>query len=262
MLHRIWLVVLVFVSPSVFSFDHTHERFAAVLSAHVRWAEEGKSSSVDYAALRADHASLDTYLAELSAVLPQAYERWTRAQQLAFLINAYNGFTLKLIIEHYPVASIRDIGGVWQSPWKRRFFRLLDQSMHLDQLEHELIRAPGVFDEPRIHFAVNCASVGCPALRPEPFAAGRLEQQLEDSTRGFLEDRSRNRFSDGQLEISSIFKWYREDFEQGWRGAGSLSAFLALYAGALGLNAETRDALDRGEVPLSFLDYNWKLNGL
>lgn len=261
MLHRIWLVALVFVSLPVLSFDHSHERFRAVLSAHVTWMEEGKSSTVDYAALQADHASLDAYLAELSDVLPQAYDKWTRAQQLAFLINAYNGFTLKLIIDHYPVASIRDIGSVLRSPWKRRFFRLLGQSMHLDQLEHELIRSPGAFDEPRIHFAVNCASVGCPALRPEPFVAGRLEQQLEDSTRGFLEDRSRNRLADGQLEISSIFKWYREDFEQGWRGAGSLSAFLALYAGALELNTDTREALSRGAVALKFLDYNWELNG-
>lgn len=260
-LRHVLAAVLLLVSNAASSFDHDHGRFADVLQSHVTWNAAGTGSSVDYAALQADPAMLETYLAELSAVTAEAYARWAKPQQLAFLINAYNAFTLKLILDNYPIDSIRSIGSFWQNPWKRRFFSLLGQSMHLDQVEHDIIRAPGVFDDPRIHFAVNCASVGCPALRPEPFVAGRLDRQLEDGTRRFLADDSRNRFRDGRLEISSIFDWYREDFEGGWRGADSLHAFLSLYADALALPEQARGKLAGGSLEIHFLDYDWSLNG-
>jgi len=137
---------------------------------------------------------------------------------------------------------------------------LLGEPMHLDQVEHEIIREPGRFDEPRIHFAVNCASIGCPALRPEPFTAGELEAQLEDSTHRFLGDTSRNRYRDDRLEVSSIFKWYGEDFQRGWRGADDLGSFLALYADALGLDDDVQERLTNGAVQIRFLDYDWTLN--
>ncbi|MEQ8802317.1 MAG: DUF547 domain-containing protein, partial [Haliea sp.] len=241
-------------------FDHSHEQFARVLASHVLWVEGGSNSRVDYAALQAAPEDLERYLAELSAVEVTEFERWPGPEQLAFLINAYNAFTLKLIVNHYPVDSIRDIGSFWQSPWKQRFFTLLGEQMHLDQIEHEIIREPGRYDEPRIHFAVNCASIGCPALRPEPFTAVELEDQLEDSTKRFLGDASRNRYRDGSLEVSSIFKWYREDFQRGWRGADTLDSFLALYAGALGLDADAREKLASGRLRVRFLDYDWPLN--
>jgi hypothetical protein len=169
---------------------------------------------------------------------------------------------LKLIIDHYPVDSIRDIGSFWRSPWKIEFFQLLGRDMHLDYLEHTLIRDPVRFGEPRIHFAVNCASIGCPALRDEPFLAERLELQLEDSTRRFLRDSSRNRWRDGRLQVSRIFDWYREDFERGSRGAASLAGFLARYGQSLGLDDSDRRRLRAGEIPVSFLDYDWALNEL
>lgn len=253
---------LMLITQSAFTFDHGHEQFAEVLAGHVQWQEGGGNSLVDYARLQAAPEQLERYLEELSAVEVGEFERWPADEQLAFLINAYNAFTLKLIIDHYPLDSIRDIGRFWQSPWKLRFFTLLGEPMHLDQIEHEIIREPGRFDEPRIHFAVNCASIGCPALRPEPFTAAELEAQLEDSTHRFLGDTSRNRYRDGSLEVSSIFKWYREDFERGWRGADDLNGFLALYAGALDLNAGVREQLAGGMAKIRFLDYDWNLNRL
>ncbi|MFO7550518.1 MAG: DUF547 domain-containing protein [Haliea sp.] len=260
---KVLLVALVMLlTRPVLAFDHSHGRFAEVLANHVQWQEGGGNSLVDYAALQAAPEDLQRYLESLSAVAVAEFERWPADQQLAFLINAYNAFTLKLIVDHYPLDSIRNIGHFWQSPWKRRFFTLLGEEVHLDQIEHEIIREPGRFDEPRIHFAVNCASIGCPALRPEPFTAVELEAQLEDSTKRFLGDASRNRYRDGSLEVSSIFKWYREDFERGWRGADTLDSFLALYADALGLDANTREQLAGGAVKIRFLNYDWNLNRL
>lgn len=251
---------LMLITQSAFSFDHSHGQLAEVLAGHVQWQEGGGNSLVDYAALQAAPEQLERYLEELSAVEAAEFQRWPADEQLAFLINAYNAFTLKLIVDHYPLDSIRDIGSFWQSPWKRRFFTLLGEPMHLDQIEHEIIREPGRYDEPRIHFAVNCASIGCPALRPEPFTAAELEAQLGDSTRRFLGDASRNRYRAGSLEVSSIFKWYREDFERGWRGAHDLGAFLVLYADTLGLDADVQEQLAGGQVKIRFLDYDWTLN--
>ncbi|WP_246004379.1 DUF547 domain-containing protein [Marinimicrobium koreense] len=242
-------------------FDHQHKTYAEVLENHVEWREDGTASTVDYPALKADPDNLDQYLERLSGVEKTSFDNWNKDQQLAFLINAYNAFTLKLIVDHYPVDSIKDTGSFWQNPWNKRFFTLLGEDMHLDQVEHEIIREPGTYNEPRIHFAVNCASIGCPALRTEPFTAEQLEQQLEDSTERFLRDETRNRFRDGQLEVSSIFKWYREDFERGWQGIDSLNAFFLRYANSLGLSETEKEQLRQDAVDYRFLDYDWRLNG-
>ncbi|MAN53231.1 MAG: DUF547 domain-containing protein [Marinimicrobium sp.] len=261
-MHGIVFVALSMLSGLAISsdFDHQHKTYAQVLENHVQWNEEGTASTVDYETLKAAPDTLNQYLGQLSGVEKSQFKTWSRDQQLAFLINAYNAFTLKLIVDHYPVDSIRDIGTFWQNPWKMRFFTLLGEEMHLDQVEHEIIREPGVYNEPRIHFAVNCASVGCPALRTEPFTAKQIEQQLEDSTERFLQDETRNRYRDGRLEVSSIFKWYREDFERGWQGIDSLNAFFLRYADSLGLSEAEREQLREGAVVYRFLDYDWTLN--
>ena len=108
---------------------------------------------------------------------------------------------------------------------------------------------------------MNCASIGCPALSDEAYVADRLNAQMEDATQKFLSDRTRNRIESDVLKVSSIFKWYRSDFEKGWRGANTLGQFLALYSGALGLNVDTASQLSAGKRGIEFLDYDWRLNG-
>jgi hypothetical protein len=259
------LLVLLSVSgvATAAGFDHTHASFNILLNQHVRWDRAGVATTVDYTALGRERAALASYTAQLSAVTPSDFARWPVAEQRAFLINAYNAFTLQLILTRYPdLKSIREFGNiVFNSPWKQRFFSLLGARRHLDEVEHELLRGAPDFDEPRIHFAVNCASIGCPALRPEAFVAARLDSQLEDQTKRFLRDRSRNRFAaNGKLAVSPIFKWYASDFERGLGGVRSVQEFLARYAGELATNEGDRKRVVAGKTPLTYTDYDWALN--
>lgn len=233
-----------------------------LLAAHVLSNDGGKSTHVDYAGMQRDQDKLQQYLGQLSAVTQPEFERFTREQQLAFLINAYNAFTIELILTEWPdIDSIRDIGGFWRSPWKREFISLLGESVSLDQIEHEWIRGSGRYQEPRIHFAVNCASIGCPALRSEAYTGERLDEQLEDQTYLFLSDQSRNRLKNNQtLLLSEIFDWYREDFEGGNMGYQRLEDFLLNYRDALNMNAAAVQQLSLGEMDIDFLDYDWRLN--
>ena len=245
------------------AFDHRHAAWNTLLEKHVVLIADGKASQVNYAGFQTDRAMLRAYLDALSAVTEAEYQRWSSPQRLAFLINAYNAFTVELILTRYPdLRSIRDLGSLLRSPWKQPFFTLLGAERHLDNIEHDLIRAPGVFDEPRIHAAVNCAAIGCPMLRNEAYTADRLEAQLEDSMRRFLTDRSRNRFEAERktLWVSRIFDWYKGDFEQGHQGMTSLDATFVRYADALGDTSQERQAIRRGGLRIRYLDYDWALN--
>ena len=246
-------------------FDHSHGAFTVLLSRHVSWNPAGTATVVDYSALQRERSTLNAYTRTLSAVTPQEFNSWTRSQRVSFLINAYNAFTLERILSRYPdLDSIRDFGNiVFDSPWKQRFFRLLGATRHLDEVEHTLLRGAQDFDEPRIHFAVNCASIGCPALRPEAYRADQLSAQLDDQTRRFLRDRTRNRFDAtgrGTAWISPIFKWYEEDFEAGHRGYRSVRQFLQSNAEAIADSPAARDLLRRGTFPVKYSDYSWDLN--
>jgi hypothetical protein len=259
------LLVLLPLAPPAAAFDHSHAEFSKLLQAHVAWNAAGTATTVDYAALARDRAKLNEYARSLSAVPQSEFARWSMPERHAFLINAYNAFTLELILSRYPnLASIRDLGNiVFNSPWKRRFFSLLGKQRHLDEVEHELLRGAADFDEPRIHFAVNCASIGCPALRPEAFRADRLDAQLADQTRRFLRDRTRNRLSSGpnlKLEISPIFKWYGGDFEAGHRGIRSVQSFIAHYADAIADTPELRARVARADLEIRYTEYDWALN--
>ena len=241
--------------------DHAYAAWDTLLKKHVSWLPDGKQSRVDYKAFLADRGALKTVLAEWSAVSPAAFGAFTREQQMAFLVNAYNGFTVELILTRYPdLKSIKDLGSLVQSAWKKKFFRLLGEDRHLDWIEHERLR-PGYADW-RVHAAVNCASIGCPALRPEAFVAQRLEAQLDDGMTRFMADPTRNRFSNGRAEISAIFKWFKEDFEQGHRGVRGIGDLLSRYADQLAQTAGEREKLRAGPVTVSYLDYDWALNEL
>jgi hypothetical protein len=256
-------LVLACALPAQAAFDHRHADWDLQLKQQVVVAASGASSSVRYAGFKAQRASLQTYLATLSAVTPAEYALWTQPQQLAFLVNAYNAFTIERVLSRYPdLKSIKDLGGVFESPWKKKFFRLLGSERSLDDLEHGLIRAPGMFDDPRIHVAVVCASIGCPMLRNEAFVAEQLEVQLDDAMRRFLSDRQRNRFdpASGTLAVSKIFDWYQKDFQQGHRGIDSLKTLFARYADRLADSPAAQADVRAGRYKLSHLDYDWALN--
>ena len=245
------------------AFDHQHVQFSALLKQNVGWNAAGTASAVDYAALKAKPAALNAYTAALSEVSAVQLAKFSKLERRAFLINAYNAFTLQLILTKYPdLASIKDLGGLFSSPWKKAFVPLLGQTRSLDNIEHTLIRGAEDFDDPRIHFAVNCASIGCPALRPEAFTAAALETQLHDQTQRFLRDRTRNYFdaAENSLHVSMIFKWYGADFERGFLNAKSVPEFVSNYRASMALSKAQQQKIKAADVELDYTEYDWKLN--
>ena len=263
-LQRLAVALLLWTcATSATAFDPQHAAWTSLLAQHVQWNAAGSATTVDYDGLLQDHAPLKAYLTELSSVSRANFDAWPQAQRRAFLINAYNAYTVELILTRYPkLQSIRDLGSLFSSPWKQSFFTLLGEKQSLDGIEHGLIRGAADYDDPRIHFAVNCASIGCPALRPEAYRAEVLDAQLEDQTRRFFGDRTRNRFdaTSATLYLSSILDWYAEDFERAFRVGASVGAFVARYAEQLGIDAPAARRLAAGEIDIEFLDYDWSLN--
>ena len=243
--------------------DPSHAAWTALLKKHVVVIDGGKASQVRYAGMAADRAALKAYLGTLSAVSAASFEAMPKPQQMAFLINAYNAGTVELILTRYPkLASIKDLGSLDSNPWKPKIVPLLGTTMSLDNIEHDTLRARGRYDDPRIHFAVNCASIGCPPLREEAFVGERLDAQLDEQALRFMSDRSRNRWNAGagKLEVSKIFDWYGEDFRLGHRGIASAPAFFARYADRLADAPADRERIRGMAEPIAFLDYNWALN--
>ena len=251
-------------SAAAQAFDHSHAAWTTLLKRHVVLLRGGQASQLRYAGFLAERALLRTYLDSLSAVPQAAFDGSTKPQQQAFLINAYNAYTVELILTRYPdLKSIKDLGSVFSSPWKPKWIDLLGTRMSLDDIEHAMLRRRGAYDDPRVHFALNCASIGCPMLREEAFVPERLEAQLEQQAERFMADRTRNRWNvqRQRLELSKIFDWYGEDFRLGHRGIGSLAAFAARYADRLADTPADRDRIRAGTPDVAFLDYDWALNG-
>jgi hypothetical protein len=249
---RLTLLGLAFVASHALAqgFDHTHQAWDALLKSNVVLQDGGKASRLRYASV--DRAALRQYLDGLSAVPAQEFASWTPAQQMAFLVNAYNAFTVEKILTRHPdIRSIWDFGKFFGNPFRDRFFTLLGRPASLDDIEHDTLRKN--YREPRVHFAVNCASVGCPMLREEAYVAGRLDGQLEEQAVRFLSDRSRNRYAGGRLEVSRIFEWFREDFEP-------REAYFARYAPLLADDPAARGAIAAGKAPIDYLEYDWALN--
>jgi len=254
-----WPAVAVQAQGADGALDHQFAAWDALLKKHVRWLPDNKQSQVDYKAFAIDRAALKQILTRWSAVTPAQFAGFNREQKMAFLINAYNGFTVELILTQYPnLKSIKDLGSVFQSPWKKKFFRLLGEERYLDWIEHEQLR-PG-YNDWRVHAAVNCASIGCPALRPEAFVAPRLDEQMDDGMNRFMSDPTRNRYVDGRAELSEIFKWFGEDFQKGHRGIRNLNDLVLRYADGLGVPMAERAPIRAGSVRIRYLDYDWSLN--
>ena len=251
------VALLAFAAPIAVSaqgFDHSHKAWDALLKKNVVVLEGGKSSQTRYAEFAKDRAALKAYLDSLSKVPEAEFNGWPKEQRMAFLINAYNAFTVEKILTRYPnLKSIRDFGTVFGNPWKDKFFTLFGRESFLDQIEHETLRKPGAYNEPRVHYAVNCASIGCPMLREEAYTADKLERQLDEQATRFLSDRSRNRFASGKLEVSKIFDWFKEDF-------GVREQYFAKYAKLLADAPDAQKIVAEGRAPLAFLDYDWSLN--
>jgi hypothetical protein len=219
-----------------------HGTFDRLLGQHV-----DAEGFVDYRGLGARAEQLDAYIDSLAEA---PFELMGRDERLALLINAYNAFTLRLILDYYPTDSIRDIPS--EERWDAERWHLAGGTYSLNQIEHELIRPN--FREPRIHFALVCAAVGCPPLRTEAYTSERLEEQLEDQTRN---THSSERWlvyrpDDDLVELTSLYDWYRGDFEQ---VGGSILDYAARYREDLRLGLQA--GLD---IKVRFLDYDWALN--
>lgn len=233
-------------------FDHTHTAFDRVLKQQV--ADGG----VNYTALKATPQPLTVYLDTLAAVTEAEFKAWPEKERLAFLINLYNAATLKLIVDHYPVASIKKIGGFFNfgglgdGPWAQKVVRLFGQVTTLDHVEHEIIRKE--YGEARVHFALVCAARGCPPLRAEAWTGDKLEVQLAEQGRIFLGQAEKNRVEAAKrtLHLSPIFKWFAGDFEA---AAGSVEKFVTPF-----LPETARTALAAGGFKISYTDYDWSLN--
>lgn len=264
------LAVLPYAAGAETAFDHTHARFDRLLRDHVH---DGR---VDYGALHARPADLEAYVAAIGRVDAATLAHFSREQQIAYWINAYNAFTLEAIVDHYPLQrrGIRGLAfpanSIWQIPgvWKELRRRAGGSDLSLDDIEHGILRPQ--YAEPRVHFALVCASVSCPDLRAEAYRADRLEQQLEDQARRFIGNAAKGVRIDHAarvIHLSSIFKWFGEDFA---RTAGQIPAFARFDSEQSGVlafvlryhgDARDRALLSSGAFDLQYLKYDWSLNG-
>ncbi|MDC6351210.1 DUF547 domain-containing protein [Zeaxanthinibacter sp. PT1] len=193
--------------------------------------------NVNYAGMKKEIAVLDTYLKVLAENAP--LDESTQEEKLSYYINLYNAATVKLILDNYPLKSIKDL----RDPWNRKWISIGDKKVSLAHIENEVLRK---MDEPRIHFAINCASLSCPALARDAFRPGTMEKQLQEATLSFIRDSQYNSIQSEKLNISRIFDWYKEDFTNN----GSLIDYLNRYS-----KVEIND-----KATVSYKDYNWKLN--
>jgi len=228
-------------------FDHS--RFDALLAEHVRY----DAGRVDYAGLKKDADALDAYLQKLAGADLSSLDR---PELEALLIDAYNAFTLHLILEHYPhLASIRDL----DDPWGTRRYDLGGTKVSLDDVEHGLLRP--IFRDPRIHFAVNCASIGCPKLAPHAYVGGKVGEQLDAAARSTLSDPRYARLTDdGTLQLTRVMSWYGDDFTNPKFSprADTIPGFVAKFTDDPHIKARVDG--HPGEVPVEFMSYDWRLN--
>ena len=220
-----------------------HRSFDQLLKKHVT-----AQGLVSYKGFQTDEKQFNQYLALLSSTPPAA--TWSKPEQMAYWINAYNAYTIRLILNYYPVQSIKDIGTKIQiplvsTPWAAKFITIGGETMSLDHIEHNILRKQ--FNDPRIHFALVCAALTCPRLRNEAYTAAQLDRQLDEQGRDFLNNPAKNNIRPTQAQLSRYFDWYKGD----WNKDGqSVVKWVNRYSKTK-INEQT---------PVSFLDYNWKLN--
>ena len=226
------LVVFVFSISVLNAQDIDHSLWTKILQEHV-----SDNGNVNYKSIKANKIELDHFLHQLSENSPK--DTWSRNELLAYWINAYNAFTIKLIIDNYPINSIKDI----KKPWDKKFIKINNKLVSLNYIEHEVLRK---MNEPRIHFAIVCASISCPKLLNKAYESSILERQLTTATKSFLTDTSKNSISKNEVQISKIFKWFDKDFKQN----GTLIEFLNNFS----------DVTILKNAKMSYKNYNWDLN--
>ena len=229
--------LLVLFSVSAAAFDHS--QLDAILKKYVN-----SDGMVNYESLKENRKNLDSYLEKTGAVAKADFEKWTEEEQLAFLINVYNAETLQLIIDHYPVKSIKKIGPVIGTPWDVKSVKLFGKETTLNFVEHRIMRKD--YEEPRIHFAIVCAAMGCPPLRAEAFTAEALDEQLDAQAKVFLGQTKKNRVEGKTLYLSSIFNWFGGDFKKDGK---SVQDYVNPWFDE-----------DVSKLRIRYTDYDWSLN--
>lgn len=258
----ILILILFFltVTPALAQeFNHRHLQYDRLSGNYVQ------SGMVDYSGLKTDSRALDQYLDGLAQVAETRFNSWSESQQLAFLINLYNAATLGLILENYPVKSIKDIGGFFKGPWGQPVVSLFGGTITLNTLEHEIVRKK--YDEPRIHLALVCAAKGCPPLRSEAYTDQKLNMQLDDQAKQFFGNPLKFRIDRRKnvVYLSPIFKWYGEDFigkytpEVGFGGLDADDRAVVNFSSRY-LGKEDRKYLIGGGYKVKYLDYDWSIN--
>lgn len=220
------------VTQLAFGETPSHQEWNVLLKKHVK-----ENGDVNYRGFQKDMSQLDEYLTLLQTKSPA--ENWSKNEKLAYYINLYNAGTVKLIVDNYPTKSIKNIS----SPWDKKIVAIGDDTFSLGHIEHKILRK---MNEPRIHFAINCASYSCPKLLNKAFLAATMDAQLETATRDFIGDATRNKITAEKVQLSEIFKWFKSDFT----ADGSLLDFINKYS-------TTKIASD---VKIKYTAYNWSLN--
>ena len=225
--------------------DHSHAALTEILktTVHDGW--------VDYKGLEANPTALQAYLDTLAKVTESEFQGWTEAQQVAYLVNLYNAQTLGLILQHYPLKRIKDIGSIFSGPWDQPVVRLFGKKRTLNHVEHEILRKE--YDHPEVHFALVCAAKGCPPLRSEAYRPKDLEQQFTEQGKIFLGNTQKNRVDNTKrvLYLSPIFKWFKEDFTK----KGTLQQFVTPY-----FPEKDQSALEQSDYTIKYTYYDWTLN--
>lgn len=235
------------------AFDQSYTLYNHILKQYVH------AGLVDYAGLQANPQDLTIFLESFTVVSKEVFQKFSREEQLAFLINLYNAQTLKLIIDHYPVKSIKDIGSFFKGPWDQPVVKIFGENITLNDLEHSIIRKK--YNEPRIHFALVCAALSCPPLREEAYIPQRLNQQFEDQGLIFLSTPQKNRvdLKERVLYLSPIFKWFSKDFMK-ISGGSSLDFvinFVLPY-----FPTEISNQISKEKFKVEYTEYDWSLNGV
>jgi hypothetical protein len=232
-------------------FNQDHSVWAQFLK---KWV---KGESVNYSGIKTSGAVLLTaYLAELESVCKKDLKKWSKNQRMAFWINVYNAYTVKLVIDNHPLKSIRKIGLLPGAAWREKIVplkRLKGKDVSLSHVENDILRKR--FREPRIHFALVCASESCPPILAEAYTAAKLNRQLENQTASFLKDNAHNRYDadKGVLYLSKIFNWYEKDFG---KNQDQRLLFVGDYLD------ELQSDLEKGKkIRIQYLPYDWSLNG-